>query len=206
MKMADNIAFLGRDIEDAIALQILPVDKFRSRSGELASLIGYTIGARPEEINNTALIHTFIVDLIRSSTPGRGIQLSSNRLKLMKDLKDMSNDLIYNHRRLKYFKKLASVILKSIFDVLSLCYHGNDTLRSIESNLKPYPVLRESFSDWIIKYTDIDRDNRAIRGYSNKTVYDMNCKEDYLRAVVHFISGMTDSFAQRMFGELTKFA
>lgn len=204
VKVADKIAFLGRDIEDAMTLGILSHDEFCARSTQLVELIGGTEGAKPGEINNTALIHSFIIDLCKCSSPEFGIRFSTDRLQLMRALKKLSNDLIYDHPRLSYFKKLAKLILESIFDVLSSCYDGRNTLNNIGSKLNPYPLLSHNFSDWITKYTDIDQQVKRKKGYENKIVYDMTNEKDYFRATIDFTSGMTDSFALKLFDELTR--
>jgi dGTPase len=65
VKIADKIAYLGRDIEDALLLKILTV----SEAKELIK-IGREFGdAKANEINNTLLMHDFIVDLCSTSSP-----------------------------------------------------------------------------------------------------------------------------------------
>jgi dGTPase len=96
--------------------------------------------------------------------------------------------------------------LCSIFDVLSSCYAGGNTLELIDSNLKPYPGLRDEMSDWVTKYTDIAEGKKTGKGYKNRIVYKMDEKENYFRLVLDFIAGMTDRYALRVFDELTKFA
>lgn len=204
VKVADKIAFLGRDIEDAVLLGILPGEEFRSRYHESIAPLLNLGGSTPSEVTNTVLIHSFIVDLCKSSSPEQGIRLSNERLEIMKRLRKLNEELIYNHHRLTYFKKFASLVLDSIFDALSPCYAGNDTLVHIQKDLAHYPLLRDTFSDWIIKYTCADKASRLAKGYENKLVYNLKQQTDYHRAMLDFISGMTDTFALRIFDELTR--
>jgi dGTPase len=205
VKYADKIAFLGRDIEDAVTLGIISPSKFTTVSNRFQHLIGYTFRSQREEINNTALIHSFILDLCKSSSPKSGIRLSPERLELMKELRDFSDKEIYKHPRLGYYMKFSRLVLHSIFDVLSPCYDASNTLEAIDSNLKPYSELRDDFRDWTIKYTDIGKEMKTEKGYQNRVVYKMNKKENYLRSVLDFIAGMTDRYALRVFDELTRF-
>lgn len=206
VKVADKIAFLGRDIEDAIMLGILSRSEFFLKSRKLIPyLVDHTVNVKLREINNTALIHSFILDLCKSSSPEFGIRFSERRLELMKGLRQLSNDLIYEHPRLNQFKKQAKLVLESIFDVLSSCYAGKDTFTELAARLSPYPLLRDTFSDWITKYTDINQLGRERRGYENKVIYDMGNECNYFRAIIDYMSGMTDSFALKVFDELTRF-
>ncbi len=205
VKYADKIAYIGRDIEDAVTLGIISPSKFNTLSTRYQHLIPYNFLSQKETINNTALIHTFILDLCKSSSPKSGIRFSPKRLKLMKELRDFSNNEIYKHPRLEYFKKFSKLVLGSIFKVLSSCYDDSNTLEVIDSNLQSYPELGKEFRDWLIKYTDIRKDMKMEKGYKNRVVYKMNKREDYLGSVISFISGMTDRYALRVFDELTRF-
>jgi dGTPase len=81
-----------------------------------------------------------------------------------------------------------------------------DTLKNINNRRnKAYPVLTKSFLDWLTKYSNIELNIRSLKKYKNKIIYDINKEEDYYRAIVDYISGMTDSFAIKVFNELTNF-
>ena len=72
---------------------------------------------------------------------------------------------------------------------------------ALESKEKYYPVLLSSFKDWLLTY--IDRPNRE--DLVNRIIYDLNKKEDYLKAVIIYISGMTDNYAMEMFNEIIQY-
>jgi len=205
VKIADKIAYLGRDIEDAITLGIISRQEFNDKSTHLIKFMQSSEEIKQDEITNTALIHVFITDLCKTSNLDLGLKFSNDRFELMKELRSLNNTLIYQHPRLQYFKKLARLILESIYKILSTCYQGLETPKSIHATLQPYPLLKDNFYDWIIKYTDVNKTARTEAGYENKTVYDIKQKGDYHRAIIDFISGMTDSFALKIFEELTRF-
>jgi len=205
VKFADKIAFLGRDIEDAIELGILSRNEFNNRSKHLIKFMNSVMAGEQRAITNTALIHVFITDLCKTSSPELGMKFSNERFELMSGLRNLNNTLIYQSLRLRFFKKLAKLVLESIFEILSNCYEKHDTLKAVCATLKPYPLLKDTFYDWIIKYTDADKTARTEAGYENKIVYDIKLRDNYYRAVIDFISGMTDSFALTVFNDLTKF-
>lgn len=206
VKVADKIAFLGRDIEDAVRLDILPYKEFLV---ECAKLIPYLVDdqgtIKLREISNTVLIHTLISDLLASSSPESGIRFSQKRIELLNGLRKLNEDRIYNHPRLKQYQQLAKLILESIFNILSPCYAGRDTIKELEVKLNHYHLLRDSFSGWITQYTDIDQPKRTEKRFENRVIYDMENERDYFKAIIDYISGMTDNFALKVYDEIIRF-
>jgi len=70
---------------------------------------------------------------------------------------------------------------------------------------KIYPVLVQSFCEWLNKYSDIGRKDKKSSKYQNEVLYSLENKKDYIQAIVDYISGMSDSFAIRIFNEITTF-
>jgi dGTPase len=209
VKIADKIAFLGRDIEDAFTLHFFTPQEFVSETTkiapELRGLLRKTSQTHLENISNTAIIHGLIMNLIKLSSPQTGLQFSNEYLDLMDSLRKVANVLIYNHPRLRYFKKLANLALSSIFIELYSCYQNRKTIENIRGRLYLAPTLYSSFEDWIVKYTDLAEDEKESLKYKNKVVYNLKNKCEYTRAIIDFISGMTDNFALEVFEELTRF-
>jgi len=69
----------------------------------------------------------------------------------------------------------------------------------------------EKWLDFNVFGTLTDKVRKNIRGYEregkykNDIIYDMKNYMNYLQAIIDFISGMTDSFAVKVFNELTSF-
>ena len=61
--------------------------------------------------------------------------------------------------------------------------------------------MSNNFYNWIAKYWNIG--NRT--GLNNKIIFDINKKEDYIQAIIYYISGMTDKFAVDMYNEIIHF-
>jgi dGTPase len=201
VKVADKIAYLGRDIEDALTLGILTRDDGR----KLRALVRRNLGLRLRHMNNTALIHRFVIDLCTASTPEEGIRLSADNVRLMRTIREFSAERIYNHPRLNCYKEYAKVVIRSIFSILAGWYRSRNTLAEIQRHERLYPLLTRVFHEWIAKYSDLDDEFRQRRRFENRAVYDLREERDYLRAVIDFIGGMTDNFAIRVFAQLTSF-
>ncbi len=206
VKLADKISFLGRDMEDALTLRLLRTNDLRElRKIVRQSRVESAQTADLREINNTILIQRFIIDLCRSSSPEEGIRLSEDYYHLMNLIRAFSQERIYNHPRLNSFKNYARLLLTAIFDFLSGLYKPIQMLSILDYQRKFCPVLADTFADWLIKYSDLDPEARLRRRFSNEIVYRIGDPRSYKRAVIDFISGMTDRFAIKVFEELINF-
>lgn len=213
VKIADKISYLGRDIEDALRIRILPPYKIK----EIKRIIGETSKISLKELNNTILMHNFIGDLCSSSSPKKGLQFSGHYLELMDSLNKFNHKNIYYHERLQMYREYAKLIIYSIYNTLKKYYSKKDTLKELIRERKLYLLLIDDFIDWLLKYSNLRgkyldyiasiSKNLATRTkkYKNVIVYDINSKKNYLKAIIDFISGMTDSYAIRLFHELTSF-
>jgi dGTPase len=201
VKLADKIAYLGRDIEDAVSLKVLRGEQLR----ELARLATDELGVRLRNVNNTALIRQFIIDLCESSSPDAGIRLSPKNVQLMRTVREFSMAHIYQHARLKCYKEYAAVVLRNIYETMASWYRGLATLREVRRQELLCPLLGRLFGEWLVKYSDVDTVQRRGRRFANRIVYDLEDRRDYSQAVVDFMSGMTDNYALRVFGQLTTF-
>lgn len=106
VRMADKVAYLGRDVEDAVEAGIID-----ERS--VPASVRANLGTRNGEI-----IDTFVVDLISSSSFDRGIALSDQTYELMQELFHFSLAHIYNHERLLAYHVHCERILAGLFDFL----------------------------------------------------------------------------------------
>lgn len=201
VKIADKVAYLGRDIEDALALNILT----KSQLAELRTILEKYTEVNLTEINNTVLMHNFIMDLCNSSSPEKGIRFSAEHLGFINSLKDFNYQYIYLHDRLKVFHNYAGLILNSIYNTLKNAYHDRDTLNEIENMRDCYPLMARYFAEWLVKYSDLNIREGKDNIYHNEVNYRMANEKEYRTAVVDFVSGMTDSFAIKIFNELTSF-
>lgn len=201
VKICDKIAYLGRDIQDAITLNILEEDQLQ----ELKKIIFPKHNGDHKEINNTVLIHDFIIDLCSNSSPTNGLRFSEEVFERMVQLKTFSNTNIYKHERLSVYKAYGELVVSSIFNLLKKFYAGTQTLDVIKRHSSTYPDLTEYFKKWLLLYANPPSKEYENPKYKNIKIYNLNEENDYYQAIIDFISGMTDTFAIKIFDEITSF-
>lgn len=203
VKLADKISYLGRDLEDALILKILSEKQLNELVGILKAdkkLKDVSI----ENINNTVLISEFIIDVCRTSSPEAGIAMSDERAYLMGLIKDFNGQYIYGHYRLKGYKEFAYIALNKIFETLYMVYDKEDTPLRIKESAKIYPFMT-SFLHWIEQYWDLCRGSHEEK-LKNKRIYNISEKKsDYARAVIDYISGMSDQYLEKVYRDIINF-
>ncbi len=216
VKISDKIAFLGRDMEDARAYDILSPSSYRQLNEIVASTLGFGPNKKYSDhttngvqrsglaVNTTVLINDMIVDLCEKSSPQKGLCFSEPYFKFIKELHSFCFANIYNNWRLVEFQKYAENILGCIYRTLMKLQDFAQN-RRIESALDFAPVLSKNFEDWLVKYSNYDEEKKKIRKYLTQTVFDINSTESYEKCVIEFISGMTDNFARTVFEEIISF-
>jgi dGTPase len=201
VKISDKIAYIGRDIEDAINLGFLS----ETTKNDLIKMAR----ANDENVlNTTVIMHNLIIDICENSTPEKGICLSPRFLEQINSVKNLNYQHIYEHERLMPFKEYSQLVINQIFDVLMKTYDGKHSWSLIEEEKKYYPVLMNSFEKWLARYcyTEIIPKGDLLTialDCENKKIYGkLQDQKIYASAVLDFISGMTDRFAIKVFNEL----
>ena len=193
VKIADKISYIGRDIEDAISLGILD-----EHLNELHKMLGLDIN---EPINNTVLINNFIYDLCENSSIEKGLCFSEKTFELINELKKFNYKHIYRAKiinpSIEYFK----IIINEIYNILKNLYDGNRTYINIQNLKKFYPNLMSSFEEWLQNYWNLER--KEI--YKNDVIINMSNEKEYYKAIIYYISGMTDNFAIDIYNEIIRF-
>lgn len=202
VKIADKIAYLGRDIEDAMFFKILNFSNYK----ELRNILEkHFPQSTIREINNGILIHGFIIDLLKNSSPENGIQLSPAYLGLMNDIKNFNYSVIYKYWRIESFKDYATVVINTIYKTLMRFFEFKDYRVRILMSKENFPTLSKYFDDWLVKYSNMDLEKKEILKLNNKTIYDIYDRESQVKCCLDFISGMTDSFALKAYQEIISF-
>lgn len=202
VKISDKIAYLGRDIEDALLLNII-------KQTDLRDL--YALGKihGQQTVNTSVIIHELMNDLVQNSSIDKGICFSDDKLNFINEIKKFNYDKIYNSKKLDYYKGYAELIINSIFEELIKYYDGENTIINLDKNLnESQGILIKEFKNWIIKYCDKDilQDCSLEGSYTNEKIYGkLDTKYIYTEAVIDFISGMTDSYAIKCFEGLITF-
>ena len=187
VKIADKIAYLGRDIQDAITLGIL--DKHLTELYEILNM------DKDEKINNTIIINNLIYDLCENSNEVNGLKFSDNVFGFMKKLKEFNYKYIYLDERLKPSTEYFKIVLNTIYETLKRYYYEREHIKSI------YPEIIAEFENWLKIYWNKER----IDICKNKSIFDIDNKIELYQAIIYYISGMTDNYAIDIYNKILKF-
>ncbi len=207
IKLADNISYLGRDIDDALLLGIMDDHQHRALS-EIVRNYARGHGDDPSDINNANVIHLMVTDLCENSTPEKGLCFSAEASCAMAAVMDMNRQYIYHHPRLRGYKDYGELIIKTVFEsLLTLCGNG-DLEPQLPYYMAQYPVLTTGFCDWLANYWDRTDRNTPGCSLANHLVY-ITKEEAALpvlkQAIVDYLSGMTDRFIEKVYREQISF-
>ncbi len=195
VKISDKISYIGRDIEDAITLGILDEDL-----EELHEILNLD---KQIPINNANIIRELIQDICDNSTPEKGLCFSKENLEKINKLKEFNYNHIYEINKFARSSKYLELLITEIYSILKSAYSSENTLLSLKKLEKDYPEIIRRFTDWIEEYWNLtDRTNTKLK---NKVLYNMNNEKDYYRAIISFISGMTDNYAMELFEDIIGF-
>ena len=202
--MADKIAYVGRDIEDAINLGFLD-QAAQNKLLKIARAFDENV------MNTTVIMHNMIIDICQNSSPEKGICLSPQFSDQLKEVKDFNYQYIYRHPRLEPFKHYSDLVITQIFNALFTFYDGKHTWDSLRKNKTFSPMLIESFEKWLARYcsTDIIPDGNlkdiSLQCENIKIYQELQTEQLYVQAIIDYISGMTDRFAISLFNELLEY-
>ena len=106
VRMVDKIAYVGRDIEDAVRAGIM---EFEDLPRAIQSSLGRT---------NGEIINTLVTDIIRNSYGRDAIILSQDCGESMEELLRENVDRIYKSDKIKRYEKMARNVIEGLFDAL----------------------------------------------------------------------------------------
>ena len=204
VKLADKIAYVGRDIEDAMSLGFLDQEALNTLM-RMAQVNGVNV------LNTTVIMHNMIIDVCKNSTPAKGICLSNEFNQQLKEIKEFNYKNIYRHNRLEPFKHYSELIITQIFDALFGMYDSRHTWSILNENRRFTPQLVASFEKWLARYCDAtivpkgELKGLALKCENHKIYGKLETKEIYAQAIIDYISGMTDRFAIALFNELLQY-
>lgn len=203
VKISDKIAYVGRDIEDAINLGFLTENTLK----ELSKIVKLSENS---VINTSSIMRNMIYDICECSSPDKGICLSEEMSDTLNKIKQFNYKYVYDNERFNSFKKYAELILHDIFEILYSAYTPENIFTSLKSREKKYPNLMREFRDYLMKYMDSDKIPAKYatknENYRNKKIYnDISNEKVYVKAIFDYIAGMTDRYAVKLFEELINY-
>lgn len=165
VRMSDKIAYLGRDLEDAIQLKFISID-------ELPRTVTKILGER-----NSDIINTLVHDLINYSLQTQRLGFSDNVYEALIMLKEFNYTHIYNNPVLSNYHTYFERIIRTLYEYLTSIF-GKYEL-DIQGYKNEKNVLATRFADFLSKmehfYGEVE--------------------QSYGEAVSDYIAGMTDDYA-----------
>ena len=118
VRISDMIAYLGKDIEDAITLGVLTKDEIPDN---VTSILGSS---------NREIVNTIILDIIKNSKGKDYIKLSSTVYHAMRELKHFNYKAIYDKantkEQLELYNEMFEVVFKSCLEAVENKNHNHD--------------------------------------------------------------------------------
>jgi len=172
VKLSDKIAYLGRDIEDAIKAGLL---RWEDIPKNIAAELGQS---------NGEIISTLVEDLIENSAKTGAIGFSEQKYQLVKELGRFNYQHIYLSPELEDYTESINNIFRTLFDYYS------QRLETFGTNTAAYKksakITDMFFGDYL----------HAMRAF-----YESG-GGDRIDIVTDYISGMTDDFALKCMKEI----
>jgi len=144
MRMADTIAYVGRDIEDAIRLNLIQRDQL---PGACVRQLGNT---------NGTIVYNLVTDLIRNSYERPAIAFSPATSDALKQLKDFNLTNIYLNEKIKP----DSNKIKQLFYVLFERY-----LQDLEEGKRASIIFTEYLRDMSEEYLTNTKSAEIVRDF-----------------------------------------
>ena len=205
VKMADKIAYVGRDIEDAIRLGFLDEDA-QNKLRKMARAYDQRV------MNTTVIMHNMIINICKNSSLEKGICMSEEFYHQLTEIKDFNYQHIYKHPRLQPFMHYSELVLTQIFEKLLSLYDGKHTFYSLDEERVFVPVLVSSFENYLSRYcahgiipNNSKLKEQALKCENEKIYGNLENQNLYIQAIIDYISGMSDRFAIELFNELLKY-
>jgi len=172
VRMADKIAYLGRDLEDAVQLKIIEAEDIPE---EVSAVLGTT---------NSEIINTLVTDVISTSQKKGAIGFSDSVFQAMRTLKEFNykriylNPLLSNYHR--YFERILSTIHTYLVEIFDMYGFNQEDYRK-EQNL-----VAVRYGDYTRKMKDFYQEHD---GGFNEMPFD-------------YLAGMTDDYALECASEI----
>ena len=144
VRISDIIAYIGRDIEDAIRMNLITIDEIPS---SVTSVLG---------TSNREIINTIIMDVLENSYDKDYIKVSDKVFKAIKDLKEFNYEYIYKKANSDEQIDLYNKMFNTIFDT-----YLND-VKNDNNNSRIFTIF---LNDMDSKYLDNNSAERKVIDY-----------------------------------------
>lgn len=173
VRLADKIAYLGRDLEDAITAKFVTMD-------EVDPLIRRALGS-----SNGEIIGTLVADVVNESQGKDYVGFSDEKNELIQRLYAFNRERIYRNPRMEKYRVFCKRIIEGIFDYLLDLYaqHGWDVAAYGQGIIR----LDQQFGSFLAELLHVYEAERAPA----------------VRIVADYVAGMTDEYAIESIKQIT---
>ena len=144
VRISDIIAYIGRDVEDAIRMGFITKD-------EIPKEVVEVLGTR-----NTEIINTINVDLLEHSMNKEYICLSDEVFNAIKSLKKFNNEYIYSKANTEEELRFYEEVFREVF---------NQCLKDVKENNKKGRIFKYFLDDMDEDYLKNTSDARKVIDY-----------------------------------------
>lgn len=157
VRISDLIAYLGRDIDDAIRMNLL---KWEDVPKSITSILGDS---------NSKIINTIIEDILKESKDKNYIKLSKEIFDAINKLKDFNYKNIYYKAYLKeekeYLKRMLNTLYETYLDDLKNNNVNSNIIKSYLVNMSDF-YKTQDYKKIVIDYIAGMTDDYALKEYN----------------------------------------
>ncbi len=189
VRLVDKIAYVGRDIEDAIRAQLID---YNDISKEVRNVLGST---------NGEMINTLVKDLIENSYGKEEICLSEEKGLALRDMIMENNQNIYRSEMIIQYEKNADNTMAGLFKMLYSYAKEiwEEAKAATPADIDPMTVPVDTLTN-LMSVDSPAVKNRLIKFILDKAYGIGEVPPEQI--VTDYIAGMTDAYALKTFEEL----
>ncbi len=144
VRMADTVAYIGRDLEDAIRLDVI---KRSDVPMDVAAILGNS---------NGTIVYNLVTDIIRHSYQKPFLAFSDEISHALKKLKDFNLDRIYLNPRIKQYSETIRTLFEFLFDKY---------MKDLESQRLSSKIFSGFLSDMSAEYVETHHPAEIVRDF-----------------------------------------
>ncbi len=144
VRLADTIAYIGRDLEDAIVLNLIKRD-------DLPAVVKERLGR-----TNGAIVYTLVTDLIAHSYQKNYVGYSPEVGQALKVLRDFNYECIYNNPRIKQETGKIEALCEALFARF---------LQDLKNERRSSPIWEEFLSQMDAAYLEKHQPAEIVRDF-----------------------------------------
>lgn len=144
VRLADTIAYIGRDVEDAIRLGLIRREEVPA---DCRQVLGDT---------NGKIVYTLVSDLIATSRNSKVVAFSAEKAAALKALKDFNRQRIYYNPVIKTDGEKIEFLFRTIFTRLS---------RDLDKGRTTIPSFSEYLNHMSAEYRELRRPAEIVRDF-----------------------------------------